>query len=78
MSAGKKKVIEVTYRNTGDVIAYNAQARISVVDPFTSNDDSAYLGDIAPGKTAVARYEVGVSSDACRKRLCPRFRGSVP
>ena len=54
MSAGKKKVIEVTYRNSGDVTAYSAQARISVVDPFTSNDDSAYLGDIAPGKTAVA------------------------
>lgn len=67
MSAGKKKVIEVTYRNSGDVTAYSAQARISVVDPFTSNDDSAYLGDIAPGKTAVARYEVGVSSDAVAK-----------
>ena len=67
MSAGKKKVIEVTYRNSGDATAYNAQARISVVDPFTSNDDSAYLGDIAPGKTAVARYEVGVSPGAVAK-----------
>jgi hypothetical protein len=67
MTAGKKKVIEVTYLNSGDTIAYNAQARISVVDPFTSNDDSAYLGDIAPGKTAVARYEVGVSQDAVAK-----------
>ncbi len=67
ISAGKKKVIEVTYRNSGDSTAYNAQARISVVDPFISNDDSAYLGDIAPGKTAVARYEVSVSSDAVAK-----------
>jgi hypothetical protein len=67
MSAGKKKVIEVTYRNSGDATAYSAQARVSVVDPFTSNDDSAFLGDIAPGKTAVARYEVGVSSGAVAK-----------
>jgi hypothetical protein len=67
MSVGKKKAIEVTYRNTGDATAYNAQARISVVDPFTSNDDTAYLGDIAPGKTAVAIYEVGVSSGALAK-----------
>ena len=67
MNAGKKKVVEVTYRNSGDTTAYSAQARVSVVDPFTSNDDSAYLGDIAPGKTAVARYEVGVSSGAVAK-----------
>ncbi len=60
-------IIEVTYRNTGETTAYSAQARVSVVDPFTSNDDSAYLGDIAPGQTAVARYEVGVSSDAVAK-----------
>ena len=67
MNAGKKKILEVTYRNSGVTTAYNAQSRISVVDPFTSNDDSAYLGDIAPGTTAVARYEVGVSSDAVAK-----------
>jgi hypothetical protein len=67
ISAGKKKVITVTYRNSGNVVAYNAQARISVVDPFTSNDDSAYLGDIAPGQTAIARYEVGAGSDAVAK-----------
>jgi hypothetical protein len=40
---------------------------VSVVDPFTSNDDSAFLGDIAPGQTAVARYEVGVSSGTVAK-----------
>jgi len=81
MSAGKKKIIEVTYLNSGDVTAYNAQARISVVDPFTSNDDSAYLGDIAPGKTAVARYEVGVSSGAIAKEYAldseVRYRDSL-
>jgi hypothetical protein len=80
-SAGKKKVIEVTYRNSGDATAYNAQARISVVDPFTSNDDSAYLGDVAPGKTAVARYEIGVSSDAVAKEYAldseVRYRDSL-
>lgn len=81
MSAGKKTLIEVTYRNSGDVTAYNAQSRISVVDPFTSNDDSAYLGDIAPGKTAVARYEVSVSPGAVAKEYAldseVRYRDSL-
>ncbi len=65
--AGRKAVIEVEYQNTGSALARHAQARISAVDPFTSNDDTAYLGDLAPGEKAVARYEVHVDPDATRK-----------
>lgn len=64
---GEKAVIEVVYRNTGAATAYNAQARISAVDPFTSNDDTAYLGDVAPGESVKARFEVSVSSGATLK-----------
>jgi hypothetical protein len=67
VTPGQKKVIEVEYRNIGDATAYNAQARISAVDPFTSNDDTAYLGDLAPGQTVIARYEVSVDSSATLK-----------
>ncbi len=67
LKPGQKKVIEVGYTNIGDATAYNAQARISAVDPFTSNDDTAYLGDLAPGQTATARYEVSVDSSATPK-----------
>lgn len=65
--AGGKQVIEVTYQNTGSGIAYNAQSRISAVDPFTSNDDTAFLGDLAPDQSAVARYEVSVDKSATPK-----------
>ncbi|HSQ93473.1 MAG TPA: S-layer protein [Methanoregula sp.] len=65
--AGEKTVIEVEYQNTGAATAYSAQARISAVDPFTSNDDTAYLGDLAPGEKAVARYEVSVDDSATPK-----------
>ena len=59
--------IEVVYKNTGGATAYDATSRISAVDPFTSNDDTAYLGDLAPGETATAYYRVSVSDDATIK-----------
>ncbi|MDD1716506.1 MAG: S-layer protein [Methanolinea sp.] len=65
--AGSKKVIEVEYRNEGSTGAKDAQARISAVDPFTSSDDTAYLGDLEPGQTATARYEVSVDGGATLK-----------
>jgi hypothetical protein len=67
ITAGAKQVIEVTYQNTGSGTAYSAQSRISAVDPFTSNDDTAFLGDLAPGQTAVARYEVSADKSATPK-----------
>lgn len=59
--------IEVVYQNTGGATAYDATSRISAVDPFTSNDDTAYLGDLAPGETVTAYYHVSVSDDATIK-----------
>ena len=67
LSPGQKGVIEIKYKNTGETTAYNAQARISAVDPFTSNDDTAYLGDIAPGETVTGKYEVSVDDEATVK-----------
>ena len=67
ITAGDKQVIEVTYQNTGSGKAYSAQSRISAVDPFTSNDDTAFLGDLGPGETAVARYEVSADESATPK-----------
>jgi hypothetical protein len=67
ISPGEKKVITVVYKNNGDATVYSAQARISTVDPFTSSDDTAYLGDLAPGETRDARFEISVDSAATRK-----------
>jgi hypothetical protein len=67
VNPGQRLVIPVEFKNTGAISAYNAQARLSAVDPFTSNDDTAYLGDLAPGQTAVARFEISVDSGATVK-----------
>lgn len=63
----QKKVILVSYQNTGDTKVFSAQARISAVDPFTSNDDIAYLGDMEPGQTVTASFEVSVDRGATIK-----------
>ena len=55
---GSDNVITVEYRNNGDTTAYHSQARISAVDPFTSSDDTAYIGDIKPGENVTARYQI--------------------
>jgi hypothetical protein len=64
---GSKQVIEVEYRNDGDATAYSSEARISAVDPFSSDDDLAYLGDIKPGETAVAKFKMTTTKDAIEK-----------
>ncbi|HUH78938.1 MAG TPA: S-layer protein [Methanoregula sp.] len=68
MNPGNKQVIRVTYKNTGNTTIYSAQARISAVDPFTSNDDISFLGDLKPGDTAVASYDVTVDRGATLKQ----------
>lgn len=67
IAIGEKKVIGVEYRNTGAAKVFNAQARLSAVDPFTSGDDTAFLGDMAPGESKVAAFEVNVDSGAIAK-----------
>jgi hypothetical protein len=64
---GQKKTILVDFKNTGETKIYSALARISAVDPFTSNDDIAYLGDMDPGQTVRASYEISVDRSATIK-----------
>ena len=78
VNPGERVTLEVVYQNTGSAAVYHAEARISAVDPFTSNDDTAYLGDLAPGQTGTARYEMTVDSGATPKRLWPGLRDPVP
>ena len=58
ISSGTSGTIEVQYRNDGNVTAYNAQTRISPHTPVTISDNTAFLGDLEPGKTATARYDI--------------------
>jgi hypothetical protein len=67
MNPGNKKVLNVEYKNTGDTTIYSAQARISAVDPFTSNDDTAYIGDLKPGESKTVPFVVSVDRTATIK-----------
>jgi hypothetical protein len=67
INPGNKKVINVEYKNTGDAAVYSAQARISAVDPFTSNDDIAYIGDLQPGESRKVSYIMSVDKGATLK-----------
>ena len=64
---GSKEIIEVEYENTGAIAVYSAQARISAADPFNADDETAFLGDLAPGERAVAQFEIGVDKTATAK-----------
>ena len=67
LTPGQKKAITVRYKNTGGATAYQAQARVSMVDPFTSSDDTAYLGDVAPGETKEASFLISIDNAATLK-----------
>ena len=61
---GTDQIIEVQYRNEGDITVHAAQARITQHSPITISDNNAYLGDIAPGSSATARFEVQADNAA--------------
>jgi len=65
--AGQKSVITVLYKNTGGTTVYNAEARISAVDPFSCSDDVAFLGTVAPGEAKEAAFEIDIEGSATPK-----------
>ena len=67
LTPGSENVVAVQYRNSGESTAYHAEARLSAVDPFTSTDSSAYLGDLKPGDTVTAQYRLSTGGAAVVK-----------
>lgn len=67
VNPGTKGTVRVTYKNTGNSRVYNAKARISVINPFSSDDDTAYLGNLGPGESATAIFSVKTDSGAVVK-----------
>jgi hypothetical protein len=64
---GKTETFNVTYRNIGTSMVFNARARISVIDPFSSDDDTAYLGTLGPGDSATAVFSIRTDGGATPK-----------
>ena len=68
LSAGENDgIIEVTYKNIGEEVADDAIARISIFKPFSSTDDQAYIGTLAPDEESTVKFKIDVDSDATAK-----------
>jgi hypothetical protein len=67
LRANSEGLVEITYKNTGEEMAKNAVARISVIEPLSSLDDQAFLGTLAPGQKATAVFKVKVDENAILK-----------
>lgn len=64
---GGDATVNVIITNTGDEVAKGAVARLVARYPLSADDDEAFLGDLRPGETAVARFKVSAGGDAIQK-----------
>jgi len=67
LRAGEEGLLYVTYKNTGKLRAKDATVRISASDPFSTTDDQAFIGSLAPGESAVALFNLKVDDTATPK-----------
>jgi len=65
--AGEEKIVTVTIRNAGAFTIKDATARITVVDPFSTTDDTAYIGSLEPGEAKNVSFKIKVEDDATPK-----------
>ncbi len=65
--AGEEKVLTFAVRNTGSAEVKDATARLVIVSPFTSSDNTAYIGNLKPGEIANASFKLSVDRDATPK-----------
>ncbi len=64
---GESRAIEVTYKNSKEGVAKDALARIIVMSPLSAEKTIVRLGDIGPGESKTARFEISASPEAIVK-----------
>jgi hypothetical protein len=64
---GKDNIIEITIKNAGEEEARNVKAIINPSDPLSTTDSMAFLSNIAPGSTVVAKVKIKADSEAVHK-----------
>jgi len=67
IQAGREAVVEWTIKNVGNFTIREATARLTIIDPFSSSDDTAYIGTLKPGETATVKFKLKVDGDATPK-----------
>lgn len=67
IAAGEEKIVTFQIKNMGDFEVKDATARITIVDPFSSSDDSAFIGNLKPGESVNASFKIAVDDTATPK-----------
>jgi hypothetical protein len=72
LTPGSERVITIPIVNAGDYEAKDAVTRINIVNPFatapfSTTDDTAYIGTLQPGESGSARFRISVDADAVPK-----------
>ena len=65
--AGSTSTVGFTVRNTGDAPMRDAVVRLNADSPFETDDDTAYVGDLAPGEEATVQFTVSADGAATPK-----------
>lgn len=65
--AGEEKIVTFMIKNNGVAEIKDATARIVVVSPFSSSDDSAFIGNLKPGEFVNASFKISADRDATPK-----------
>ncbi|APH38196.1 COG1361 S-layer family protein [Methanohalophilus halophilus] len=56
--AGEESLIEVTYRNVGELTAEGALARVVIMDPLSTGSSTELLGTLEPGEEHTVSFNV--------------------
>jgi hypothetical protein len=68
LKQGSTSLINVTYKNNGETAAQDSQAKIVVMKPLSATKSSVRLGDIGPGESQTASFEISGDSGAIDKK----------
>jgi hypothetical protein len=67
IAAGSTQEIKLTVKNTGAAPLDASEVRINTNSPFETDDDTAYIGTLAPSETATVAFTVSVDDAATPK-----------
>ncbi|ADB57529.1 COG1361 S-layer family protein [Archaeoglobus profundus] len=68
IAAGSEGIVTFTIKNVGNFTIREATARLTITDPFSSDDDTAYIGTLKPGESAEIKFKLSVDADATPKK----------
>jgi hypothetical protein len=67
LAPGSDAELVLSVKNLSETDVNDAIARVNAIDPFSSTDDTAYIGDIPAGETKTARVKLSADDDAMPK-----------